>query len=72
MNILGHQKNNSFCMYRIHTFSIKTWSKINAEGIKHNDKKWINEKHLEKAVRYKNLASYKTQCYPDKLKKKKI
>ena len=72
MNILGHQKNNSFCMYRIHTFSIKTWSKINVEGIKHNDKKWINEKHLDKAVHYKNLASYKTQCYPDKLKKKKI
>ena len=57
-------------MYRIHTFSIKTWCKINVEAVKHNYKKWINEKHLEKAVCDKNLASYKTPCYPDKLKKK--
>ena len=33
-------------MYKMHTFRIKIWSKISVEAIKHNDKKWINEKHL--------------------------
>ena len=36
-------------MYKMCTFSIKTWSTINIEAIKHNGKKWINEKDLEKS-----------------------
>ena len=36
-------------MYKMCTFSIKTWSTINNEAIKHNGKKWINEKDLEKS-----------------------
>ena len=58
-------------MYKIYTFSIKTWSKIDGEAINHNDKKWINEKYLEKAVGYKNLACNKTQYYSDKFKKRR-
>ena len=53
------------------SFSIKTWSKIGVEIIKHNGKKWINEKYLEIALGYKNLVN-KTQYYSDELKKKKI
>ena len=53
-------------MYKICTFSIKTWSKIDGEAINHNDKKWINEKYLEKPVGYKNLACNKTQYYSKK------
>ena len=43
----------------------KNW----VEAIKYNDKKWINEKHLETALGYKNLVSNKTQYYSDKFKK---
>ena len=40
------------CMYNMLTYRIKTWSKIiGVEVIKYNDKKWINEKHLEIALR---------------------
>ena len=53
------------------SFSIKTLSKIGVEIIKHNGKKWINEKYLEIALGYKNLVN-KTQYYSDELKKKKI
>ena len=49
----------------MHTFSINTWSKIDVEAIKHNGEKWINEKHLENAVGYKNLARNKIQYYSD-------
>ena len=38
--------------------------------INYNDKKWINEKHLETALGYKNLVSNKTQYYSDKFKKR--
>ena len=51
------------------SFSIKAWSKISVEVIKYNDKKWINEKHLETALGYKNLVSNKTQYYSDEFKK---
>ena len=52
------------------SLSIKTWSKIGVEIIKHNGKKWINEKHLEIALGYKNLVK-KTQYYSDELKKRR-
>ena len=58
-------------MYKMHTFRIKIRSKISVEAIKHNDKKWINEKHLEKALGYKHLAGNKTQYYSDKFKKRR-
>ena len=49
------------CMYKMNTFSIKTWTKNDVEAIKHNDKKkWMNEKALEKNLGYKNLAGDKT------------
>ena len=57
------------CVYKMYTFSIKTWSKIDLEAIKHNNKKWIYEKHLEEAVGYKNLTGDKTQYYSDNFKK---
>ena len=47
-------------MYKMLTYSIKTWRKIGVEAIKYNDKKWINEKHLETDLGYKNLVSNKT------------
>ena len=53
------------------TFRIKTWSKIGAEAIKCNDKKWINEKQLETAIGYKNLVGKKTQYYSDEFKKRR-
>ena len=53
------------------TYSIKTWRKIGAEEIKYNDRKWINEKHLETALRYKNLVGNKTQYHSDKFKKRR-
>ena len=34
-------------------------------------KKWINEKHLEKALGYKNLVGNKTQYHSDKFKKRR-
>ena len=34
-------------------------------------KKWINEKHLEKALGYKNLVGNKTQYHADKFKKRR-
>ena len=58
-------------MYKMYTFSIKTWSKVDVEAIKYNDKKWINKKHLKKAVDYKNLAGNKTQYYSNKFKKRR-
>ena len=49
-------------MYKILTYSIKTWSKIiGAEAIKHNHKK-----HLETALGYKNN---KTQYYSSEFEK---
>ena len=57
-------------MYKMLTYSIKTWRKIGVEAIKCNDKKWINEKNLETALGYKNLVGNKTQYYSDKYKKK--
>ena len=46
------------------TYNINTWSKIiGAEAIKHNHKIWINEKHLETALGYKNLVSNKTHYF---------
>ena len=54
------------------TYSIKTWSKIiGVEVIKYNDKKWINEKHLETALGYKNFVSNKPQYYSDKFRKRR-
>ena len=47
------------------SFSIKTWNNNGDEVIKYDGKKWINEKHLETALVYKNLASNKTQFYSD-------
>ena len=43
--------------------------KNDVEPIKHNGKKWINEKDLEKALVYKNLVSSKTQYYSNEFKK---
>ena len=51
------------------SFSIKTWNNNDVEAIKYDCKKWINEKHLETALGYKNLASNKTKFYSDKFKK---
>ena len=56
-------------MYKMYTFSINTQRKIDVEATKYNGEKWINEKHLEKAVGYKYLAGNKSQYYSDKLKK---
>ena len=58
-------------MYKMLAFSIKTWSKIGAEVIKYNNKKWVNEKHLERALGYKNLVGNKTQYYSDEFKKRR-
>ena len=56
----------------MHTFRINTWSKIDVEAIKHNGEKWINEKHLENAVGYKNLARNKIQYYSDEFEKEDV
>ena len=56
-------------MYKMLIYSIKTRRKIDAEAIKYNDKKWINEKHLETALGYKNLVSNKTRFILMNLKK---
>ena len=58
-------------MYKMKSFSIKTWNKIDVEVIRHNGKKWINERHLEIALGYKNLAN-KSQYYSDEFQKDKI
>ena len=55
----------------MYTFSINTWNKIDVEAIKYDGEKWINEKHLEKAVGYKNLAGNKTQYYSDEFKERR-
>ena len=56
-------------MYKIKSFSIKTWNNNDVEAIKYDGKKWTNEKQLETALGYKNLASNKTQFYSDEFKK---
>ena len=56
-------------MYKMLTYSIKTWKKIGIEAIKCNNKKWINEKNMETVLGYKNLVSNKTQYYSDEFKK---
>ena len=68
-----HQKYLFFCvcLYKMKSFSIKTWSEIGVEVIKYNDEKWINEKHLEAALGYKNLVSSKTLYYSNKFKKRR-
>ena len=48
-------------MYKMYTFSINTWSKIDVEAIKYNGEKWVNENYLEKAISYKNLTGNRTQ-----------
>ena len=58
-------------MYKMLTYSIKTWKKIGVEAIKYHDKKQINEKHLEIALGYKNLVSNKSQYYSDEFKKRR-
>ena len=59
------------CMYKMKSFSIKTWNNNGVEAIKYDSKKWINEKHSEAPLGYKNLASNKTQFYSDKFKKRR-
>ena len=64
-------KNFLLCIYKMNTFSINTWTKNDVEAKKHNCKKWINEKALEKALGYKNLAGNKTQYYSNEFKKRR-
>ena len=33
------------CMYKMKSFSIKTWNNNGVEALKCDGKKWINEKH---------------------------
>ena len=54
------------CVYKMLTYSTKTWGEIGVEVIKYNGKKWINEKNLETALGNKNLVGNKTQCHSDK------
>ena len=58
-------------MYKMYTFSINTWNKIDVEAIKYNGEKWVNENYLEKVISYKNLTGNRTQQYSDELKKKR-
>ena len=55
----------------MYTCSINTLRKIDVEAIKYKGKKWINEKDLEKAPGWKNLAGNKTQYYSDEFKKRR-
>ena len=48
-------------MYKMYTFSINTWNKIDVEAIKYNGEKWVNENYLEKVISYKNLTGNRTQ-----------
>ena len=57
-------------MYKMKSFSIKTLSKIDVEVIKHNGKKWVNEKNLEIGLGYKYLVN-NTEYYSDELKKRR-
>ena len=54
-------------IYKLKSFSIKPWRKIGVEVIKYDGEKWINEKHLEIALGYKNLVSNKTRYYSDEI-----
>ena len=58
-------------MYKMYTFSINTWNKIDVEAIKYNGEKRVNENYLEKVISYKNLTGNRTQQYSDELKKKR-
>ena len=59
-------------MYKMYIFSINTWSKIDVEAIKYNGgEKWVNEKHLENVIGYKNVTGNKTQYYSHKFKKRR-
>ena len=66
---LRHQKSFVCVCIIMYTFSINTWNTINVEAINYDGKKWINDKHLEQTVGYKNLASNKNQYYFDELKR---
>ena len=43
-------------MYKMKSFSIKIWNNNGVEAIKYDDKKQINEKHLETAFGYKKFS----------------
>ena len=59
-------------MCKVKSSNIKTWNTNSVEAIKYDGEKWINKKHLETALVYKNLVSNKTQFYSDEFKKKKM
>ena len=61
ISITKKKKKNFLRMYKMYTFSINTWSKIDVEAIKYNGEKWVNENYLEKAMSYKNLTGNRTQ-----------
>ena len=58
-------------MYKMKSFSIKTWNNNDVETVKYDGKKWTNEKHLETPLGYKNLTSNKTQYYSGKFNKRR-
>ena len=53
-------------MYKMKSFNIKTQNDNGVEALKHDGKKWINEKHLGTVLGNKNLASNKTQYQVEK------
>ena len=45
------------CMYKMYTWSIKTWEKNGVEEINYDSKKWINQTQLGNAFDHSNIAS---------------
>ena len=44
-------------MYKMYTYSIKTWKKNSVEGINYEGQKWINQTQLGNALGHSNIAS---------------
>ena len=57
-------------MYKMHTYSIKTWEKNSVETINYDDRKYINQTQLVNALEHSNIASG-TQYYSSEYKRKR-
>ena len=60
-----------FYMYKMLKIKKETWGKNGVEVIFFNDKKSLNEKHIEKQLEHSNLPAVTLQYSPELKKKEK-
>ena len=70
MHGLKKNKYFSFVMYKMVNISRKTWGKNGVEVIIFNDKRWLNEKHIETQLGHANVPDITLQ-YASELRKQR-